>query len=154
MSGAPTLEQLKTVEIFRKKIVYLENILKKFYTFKYSRGDTLYYRAIAPEEDESKELALRSPTRDMCSIELRSLPGAIALKFWWNQEDIIVNKTTMNDFEYSKYIKKTNGGRYVSDPDEVLVGPLNLWSKFAPYYVLSSPNEVLQYDPLGLRPGQ
>ncbi len=124
MSGAPTLEQLKTVEIFRKKIIYLEHILNKFYTFKCSRGDTLYYRKLSPleNEDESEELAL---------------------KFWWNQEDIIVNKTDMNDFAYSKYIKKTEGGRFLCGANEVS----NLWSKFAPHCVISSPQEVLQYDP-------
>ena len=150
MSGAPTLEQLKTVEIFRKKIHYLEQILKKFYSFQYSRGDTLYYTRNSDEDEseESEDLALRSPTRE---ISLRSLPGAITLKFWWNREDIIVNKTDMNDLEYSKYIQNTNGGRILPTSkiyiEEGLRPELSLYSKFAPHCVISSCIEALQYDP-------
>jgi hypothetical protein len=126
MSGAPSYEQLKTVEFFRKKIQVLEHILKTFYIFQYSRGDTLYYS----RNDDDESIAI----------------GSIALKFWWNREDIIVNKTDMNDLEYSKYIKKTEGGRFLCGINEVS----QLWSKFNPHCVISSPDEVLEYNPLNL----
>lgn len=122
MSGGPSETQIKTLDLFRKKIEYYEYILANHFKFVYQKNNHLFYirQSKGPEECSSGF----SPKDSV-------LPERLSLKSWWNREDILVNKTDMNDYDFSKFVKS-------SYPD---------LSDFQLFHVISSEKEVIEYKP-------
>ena len=83
MSGGPSQTQINTVELFRKKIAYYEYILKTHFELHSLKNNQLFYICKNCKESDLKN-------EDSC----------LSLKTWWNREDILINKTDMNDMNF------------------------------------------------------
>ncbi len=138
MSGGPSQTQLNTVEIFRKKIAYYEYILKTHFELQYLKNprslNQLFY--ICKNCKASDFL----PDNELKNEDSLIRYPCLSLKTWWNREDILINKTDMNDYEFLKFVKSS------------WTGCLLDLSDFQPFHVISSEKEAIDYKPFEISP--
>jgi hypothetical protein len=130
MSGGPSETQIKTLDLFRKKIEYYEYILANHFKFVYQKNNHLFYIRKSKGPENSSDFCPKDSVPGF-SPKNSVLPERLSLKSWWNREDILVNKTDMNDYDFSKFVKS-------SYPD---------LSDFQLFHVISSEKEVIEYKP-------